>query len=460
MLCQKKGNQNKFRRQALFFIYVSLLFICLNCQNTIFREDSVFYDDNLSFLNFDGIKTEQSILELIDNAHESIEISLYSFENDKIADALIQAHRRGVRVRSSSELDSESSPVWQKLIRHGLEVRFGNNGGIMHNKYFIIDRKYLLTGSTNLSNGLYLNFNHIIILKSPKLANEFLRDFEVQYASYYGIRKDEGYDKIIGGIEYESNNLNWESYKYPIGEMMVSAYFTPYKDSFIEYRSNYDYPLCSASCLKISSSGTGLCLDQDCQDRACYQVNNRGQGEIIYAHSNHDSGTMLYCTRYENAMNRVIEFIRRAKNSIWVLAFSFRDRLFMDELIRVKQKTQLDLKVWIDYNQFRSAYNLSGTSYLAFAQESDFLKVCRRSNGALMHHKAIIIDQEHLLLGSMNFSQNAVNSNDENFLIIENAPALAYGFYQEALRIDRDSYYIEDLIKAMPADNNNDDNNE
>ena len=420
-----------------------------HCQNTMIDRggELALQADNLSFLSFEPQRTEAAILKLIAQARESIAVSLYGFENESIADAFIEAHhQRGIRVRLSSELDSASSPSWQKLVRFGLPVRFGNAGGIMHNKYIIIDRKYVLTGSTNLTKGLYKNYNHTVILKSPALAREYLQDFEIQFAGYYALKKDEGYDRVIGGLEKQSDTLHWNAQIHNLGASTVQAYFTPYKNSFLEFRSNPGFPPCSETCLASVSKGKGPCIEQNCKELACYQQNSRGRGEIIYAYPNHDAQSRLYCTTYNNAMNRVLAFVRRARSSILILAFAFRDRLLMHELIKAKEEKGLDIKIWIDHRQFRSAYKLSKDSFFSLGQSIDLLKVCRRPDGGLLHHKVIVIDEKDVLLGSLNFSQNAVNANDENFLIIKNAPALARDFYREAARIDQYSYSLNERI--------------
>ena len=46
-----------------------------------------------------------------------------------------------------------------------------------------------------------------------------------------------------------------------------------------------------------------------------------------------------------------------------------------------------------------------------------------------MHSKAIIVDDEYLVLGSTNFSNSGENKNDENMLVIKNS-RLA-NFYKE-----------------------------
>ena len=425
---------------ALFFVQF-LTF----CQNTIPQnEESISSSLNqISSLYFDSKETEKAVLRLIEDARESISISLYGLENEAVTDALISAYyQRGIKVRLSSELDSAISPSWQKLVRYNLPVRFGNRGGIMHNKYIIVDRKYILTGSTNLSKNLHKNYNHSIVLRSPALAREYLKDFELQLAGYYGTKKDEGYDRIIGGLEKESHELYWNLERHDFGASRVRAFFTPYKDTFLEYSrkpqkiGDTTLAPCMETCLGSFSGDRGLCPLQDCKERACYRASSTGHGKIIYAYPNYDMDGKLYCDAYKNAMNSVLSFVRKARHSILILAFSFRDRLLMDELIRAKEEKGVSVKIWIDHSQFRSGYRLSKDSFHTLARRIDFLKTCRPGEG-LLHHKAIVIDERDILLGSLNFSRNAVNSNDENFLVITNAPALAKDFCKEALRLDR-----------------------
>ena len=47
--------------------------------------------------------------------------------------------------------------------------------------------------------------------------------------------------------------------------------------------------------------------------------------------------------------------------------------------------------------------------------------VRRDGNGSFMHSKVIVVDERYVITGSLNFSTNAEESNDENVIIIDNA---------------------------------------
>ena len=420
-----------------------------HCQNLPMPE--ALQRQSLPWLSFQAETTEAAILDLIGSAQRSIEISLYGLENENITEALIEAYEdRQIQVRLSSEFDSAASASWQKLQEHGLPLRFGNAAGIMHNKYIIVDHKRLLTGSANLTEGLFKHFNNSLILNSPVLAMYYLQDFEVQFSGYYATQKDDGYDKIFG----EGTDITWNAKKHSFpGGVSISAYFTPYKDSFVEYTSNPGLPICGSTetCLNRPTGGSGPCEDQNCSESACYVTSTRGRNKIVHAYLDYDKQRVLYCTEYDNAMNQVIPLLRKAKHSILILAFSLRDRLLQHELIRAKQERGVELKIWIDSGQYLSGAKQSVLSFKELATAGGFLKICRKPDGGLLHHKVIVVDENIIVLGSMNFSRNAVNSNDENFLIIENAPDLARDFYREAVRIDRYSYDFLDWLELRES---------
>lgn len=55
-------------------------------------------------------------------------------------------------------------------------------------------------------------------------------------------------------------------------------------------------------------------------------------------------------------------------------------------------------------------------------------------NPGILHHKVFIIDEQVVITGSFNFSNNAVDSNDENVVIIRDANIAAL-YLEELSRI-------------------------
>jgi phosphatidylserine/phosphatidylglycerophosphate/cardiolipin synthase-like enzyme len=100
----------------------------------------------------DGGITAMIVGEL-NSAEKSIEVQAYSFTNPEIAKALVEAHRRGVKVRvildKSQQNGKYSSATF--LSNAGITVHIDKAFQIAHNKIMIIDDRHLITGSFNFT---------------------------------------------------------------------------------------------------------------------------------------------------------------------------------------------------------------------------------------------------------------------------------------------------------------------
>ncbi len=100
-------------------------------------------------------------VDLIDHARQRIEIAMYAFTDRPIADAVIRAASRGVRVwiyRDGIQIrdrgDKSGRILSSRAGREGLiqiEVKRNSSRNIMHLKAYAIDGKWLRTGSANWS---------------------------------------------------------------------------------------------------------------------------------------------------------------------------------------------------------------------------------------------------------------------------------------------------------------------
>ena len=132
----------------------------------------------------------------INNARYSIDAAFYSFTHDDITDALIQAHRRGVKVRFIYESDNYNDDIKQ-LKNAGIPVvsdMFGdyNGSGYMHNKFLIIDARNHLTGADDRvvagsANATYYgaenNAENVIVINDESLAAAYTLEFNEMWGS-------------------------------------------------------------------------------------------------------------------------------------------------------------------------------------------------------------------------------------------------------------------------------------
>lgn len=125
---------------------------------------------------------DAALAEAIDQARLNVEAALYDLDLWSIRDALLDAHYRGVTVRVVVESDNLDRPEIQALIEAGIEVLGDRREALMHNKFIVIDRLEVWTGSMNFTlNGAYRNNNNLVRIRSSRLAENYLDEFEEMF---------------------------------------------------------------------------------------------------------------------------------------------------------------------------------------------------------------------------------------------------------------------------------------
>jgi phospholipase D len=113
----------------------------------------------------------QFVKEVIAKAQKTILVQAYTFTSLPIADALIQAHQRGVEVNilvDRSQLTSKYTQV-RHVAAQGIFVAVDMVPGIAHNKVMIIDDTYVLTGSFNWTKAAETsNAENLLLIQDTK----------------------------------------------------------------------------------------------------------------------------------------------------------------------------------------------------------------------------------------------------------------------------------------------------
>ena len=128
-------------------ILISILILGL----FLFSHSFSFAEIRIFFSPEGGIAEE--IIRQIDNAQEYIDIAIYSFTYQPVAEAIIRAKNRGVKIRILMDKGraQRKHSVYQFLLDNDIETIQDRRSGYMHNKIAIIDGRILFTGSYNWS---------------------------------------------------------------------------------------------------------------------------------------------------------------------------------------------------------------------------------------------------------------------------------------------------------------------
>jgi phosphatidylserine/phosphatidylglycerophosphate/cardiolipin synthase-like enzyme len=121
-----------------------------------------------------------TIINAIGQAKAEIFVQAYSFTSAPIAKALLDAHKRGVKVHvildKSQKTQKYSSATF--LTNAGIPTFIDNKHAIAHNKIMIIDKITVITGSFNFTKAAEeKNAENVLIITDKALAKVYLENW-------------------------------------------------------------------------------------------------------------------------------------------------------------------------------------------------------------------------------------------------------------------------------------------
>ena len=134
------------------------------------------------------------VVRAIREAKESVWVRAYSFTSEPIAQALIEASKRGVKVDvildKSQRTDRRSSALL--LARAGIPIEIDAVHAIAHNKVMIIDGETVLTGSFNFTESAEdRNAENLLAIRDAVLAAQYARNWRAHRVHSSPYRTDE-----------------------------------------------------------------------------------------------------------------------------------------------------------------------------------------------------------------------------------------------------------------------------
>jgi phosphatidylserine/phosphatidylglycerophosphate/cardiolipin synthase-like enzyme len=123
----------------------------------------------------------------------------------------------------------------------------------------------------------------------------------------------------------------------------------------------------------------------------------------------------------------IIPIVNFASRSIRFLTFSFTDYPLADAMVK---RAQSGVNVAGVFEKVGSDTDAAELRTL----DCGGVPVRQDGNPGFMHNKVIVVDERFVITGSLNFSTNAEESNDENVIIIDN-PDIAQAYLQEFERV-------------------------
>ncbi len=143
-----------------------------------------------------GLDTK--LVALIDGATTSVDVADYDFDLFNVADAMARAKGRGATVRMVTDTDTLTNKdaaiqaAFKRLRDAGIPIVDDKRQPIMHNKFTVVDREWVQTGSWNYTDGdTYRLNNNMIIIQSKDLATNYSSEFAKMFEkNQFGPTKD------------------------------------------------------------------------------------------------------------------------------------------------------------------------------------------------------------------------------------------------------------------------------
>jgi phosphatidylserine/phosphatidylglycerophosphate/cardiolipin synthase-like enzyme len=189
-------------------------------------DTTVAISDNAAQGNVDF---KQKLMERINQATYSIDLAVYSFFGmPEVADAIIAAKNRGVKVRVVYENRTTQNSM-QSLINAGIPYikRTSGLAGIMHNKFFVFDGRdaintndWVWTGSWNVTSAELTWKNNVVEINDPAIASAYQIEFEEMWGSSTDVPNP-------ANAKFGAQKTDNTPHTFNIGGRDVRLYFSP-----------------------------------------------------------------------------------------------------------------------------------------------------------------------------------------------------------------------------------------
>ncbi|MEL6346138.1 MAG: phospholipase D-like domain-containing protein [Myxococcota bacterium] len=156
------------------------------------------------------------MIDMIDAAEATIDFSVMGFSHPDVVNAFVRAHDRGIRVRMVGDAGHLYNTGYHMMDNRRIPMVTGNLNHIMHNKFMIVDDRFVFGGTSNWTpTDLVHNSNNFFIIDSTEVAADFQAEFDQMFGGLFGHNK----------VEIDNGRV------YQIGDTTVEVWFSPNEDA-------------------------------------------------------------------------------------------------------------------------------------------------------------------------------------------------------------------------------------
>lgn len=128
-----------------------------------------------------GQDCRRAILDQLTRCRRTLDVCVFTISDDRLAEALLAVHRRGIAVRvltDNDKTEDEGNDI-DRLAAAGIAVREDRSAWHMHHKFALVDGHTLVNGSFNWTRSASdYNQENILVTQELHLVDSFAREFE------------------------------------------------------------------------------------------------------------------------------------------------------------------------------------------------------------------------------------------------------------------------------------------
>ncbi|HNN00325.1 MAG TPA: phospholipase D-like domain-containing protein, partial [Turneriella sp.] len=303
-------------------------------------------------------KVDDELVRLIDGAERYMYLAVYNFNKTSVVQAVLRAFQRNIDVRVVGDIDEFYTSGYQTMYFNNINMTLGNASGIQHNKFAVVDDRYVFMGTGNISDtDMVRNNNNWYIIENAQLVKLYKDEFLQMHNGLFGAQKRQR----STSTQIVLNNNPFE------------LYFSPYQGDEAMDRI--------------------IALVESAQTTIHY---------MIFAHT-HDE--------LDAAM------VRMARQR-GIPVYGIHDSTFVSGISEEAPK------------MYSAGFNNDGSMsptgpFVRWDGNENTSIKNNPAHGGKMHCKTVLIDagtpNARMATGSFNWSNNAINNNDENVIIVNQA---------------------------------------
>ncbi len=131
----------------------------------------------------------QVLASIFDGTRRSLDAAIYTLTDDRVREAMLRAHHRGVAIRiiaDDEKADDTGSDI-HALRRAGVSVLLDASPGLFHHKFALLDDRSLVTGSYNWTRtGSEENQENLLHTWDRELVARYARAFQRMWSDRGG----------------------------------------------------------------------------------------------------------------------------------------------------------------------------------------------------------------------------------------------------------------------------------